>query len=93
LVVGDFRARLLVGTEASLIGDPLPPSDDTNGFIAIEEFAEKQISLWVSVREAAWRRERTTLELHCPQIKVLTVAVFQTVKQLGAGSREKSGVV
>jgi hypothetical protein len=71
------------------------PSDafDADRYAAIEEFAEKQISLWVSVREAAWRRERTTLELHCPQIKVLTVAVFQTVKQLGAGSREKSGVV
>jgi hypothetical protein len=54
-------------------------------FEAIELFAEKQISLWMSVREAAWRRERETLELHCPQIRILTLATFQTVRMLGAG--------
>jgi hypothetical protein len=53
-------------------------------FEAIEQFAEKQISLWMSVREAAWRRERETLELHCPQIRILTLATFQAVRTLGA---------
>jgi hypothetical protein len=47
----------------------------------------------VSVREAAWRRERETLELHCPQIRVLTRATFETVKQLGADTVEKAGAV
>ena len=58
-------------------------------FLAIENFAEKQISLWVSVREAAWRRERETLVLHCPQIRVLTLATFDAVKTLAAD--EKTG--
>jgi hypothetical protein len=68
------------------------PSDafDSDRYRAIEDFAEKAISLWLSIREAAYRRERETLELHCPQIKVLTVAVFQTVKQLGADTGEKA---
>jgi hypothetical protein len=59
-------------------------------FEAIEQFAEKQISLWVSVREAAFRHERDTLELHCPQIRVLTLAAFQAVKMLGAGKKQEA---
>jgi hypothetical protein len=59
-------------------------------FEAIENFAEKQISLWMSVREAAWRRERETLELHCPQIRVLTLAVFDAVKTLAADEKQEA---
>jgi len=57
---------------------------------AIEQFAEKQISLWMSIREGAWRRERETLELHCPQIRVLTLATFEAVRMLGADPRGKA---
>ena len=59
-------------------------------FAAIEEFAEKEISLWLSVREAAYRRERRTLELHCKQIRILTLATFETVKTLGVNSGKKA---
>jgi hypothetical protein len=65
--------------------DPVADAFAEDRFEAIEEFAEKQISLWMSVREAAWRRERETLELHCPQIRILTLATFQAVRTLGAG--------
>lgn len=51
---------------------------------AIVEFADKAISYRLSVREAAYRRERPTLEIHCPQIRVLTLAVFEAVKTLRA---------
>jgi hypothetical protein len=61
---------------------------DEDRFEAIERFAEKQISLWVSIREAAWRQESETLELHCRQISLLTKATFATVKALGAGKKE-----
>ena len=40
---------------------------DDDRFAAIGEFADKQISLWLSVREGAYRRERATLEIHCEQ--------------------------
>jgi hypothetical protein len=49
---------------------------------AIGEFADRAISLWLSVREAAFRHELQTLEVHCPQIRVLTLGVFETVKEL-----------
>jgi hypothetical protein len=61
-------------------------------FEAIENFAEKQISLWISIREAAWRRERETLELHCPQIRVLTLAVFDAVKTLAAAEKQEAAI-
>jgi hypothetical protein len=70
---------------------PSFPSDDAfaeDRFAAIEQYADKQISLWVSVREAAWRREREALELHCPQIRVLTRATFDAVRMLGAAKKE-----
>jgi hypothetical protein len=60
-------------------------------FLAIENFAEKQISLWVSVREAAWRRERQVLELHCKQIRVLTLATFDAVKTIAADEKQEAG--
>jgi hypothetical protein len=63
---------------------------DDDRFETIVEWADKQISLWISIREAAYRRERSTLELHCEQIRVLTRATFQTVKTLGSGPREEA---
>jgi hypothetical protein len=71
--------------------DPVANAFAEDRFEAIEGFAEKQISLWMSVREAAWRRERKTVELHCPQIRILTLATFQTVRMLGAGPDETEG--
>jgi hypothetical protein len=71
--------------------DPDADAFAEDRFEAIEGFAEKQISLWVSVREAAWRRERETLELHCPQIRILTLATFQTVRMLGAERGDPGG--
>ncbi len=64
---------------------------DDDRFAAIVEFADKQISLWLSVREGAYRRERATLEIHCEQIRILTRATFQTVRALGPGSVENAG--
>jgi hypothetical protein len=60
---------------------------DDDRFDAIVEFAEKQISLWISIREGALRRERSTLAAHCPQIRILTLAAFETVRALGPESR------
>jgi hypothetical protein len=71
--------------------DPDADAFAEDRFDAIELFAEKQISLWVSVREAAWRRERETLEVHCPQIRILTLATFQAVRMLGSGPNETEG--
>jgi hypothetical protein len=71
--------------------DPDADAFAEDRFEAIEAFAEKQISLWTSVREAAWRRERKTLELHCPQIRILTLAAFGAVRMLGAGPDKTEG--
>jgi hypothetical protein len=62
---------------------------DEDRFDTIQDFADKQISLWLSVREAAYRRERSTLEIHCRAISVLTRATFQTVKGLGLETGRK----
>jgi hypothetical protein len=70
--------------------DPIVDAFAEDRFEAIEEFSEKQISLWLSVREAAFRHERETLELHCPQIRVLTLATFQAVWMLGAGKIQEA---
>jgi hypothetical protein len=70
--------------------DPIADAFAEDRFEAIEEFAEKQISLWMSIREGAWRRERETLELHCPQIRVLTLATFQAVRMLSAGKTQEA---
>jgi hypothetical protein len=60
---------------------------DDDRFDGIVEFADKAISYWLSIREAAYRRELATLNLHCPQIRILTLAVFETVKTLGSGEK------
>jgi hypothetical protein len=51
-------------------------------FDALVEMSDQAMSLWLSIREAAYRRERRTLELHCPQIRALTLGAFETVKAL-----------
>jgi len=58
---------------------------DNDRFDSVAEFADRAISLWISIREAAYRRERPTLETHCRQVRILTLAAFSTVKGLGAG--------
>ena len=75
---------------------PAPPDPIIDAFAearfeAIEQFAEKQISLWVSVREAAWRGERETLEVHCHKIRFLTRATFDAVRMLGAERGDPGG--
>jgi hypothetical protein len=57
---------------------------DDDRFAAIEEFAEKAGSYWRSIGEAAYRADLRTIETHCRQVRVLTLAVFSTVKGLGA---------
>ena len=51
-------------------------------FDALVEMSDRAMSLWLSIREAAYRRERATLEIHCPQIRALTLGAFETVKLL-----------
>jgi hypothetical protein len=51
-------------------------------FEALVEMSDRAISLWVSIREASYRRERATLDIHCPQIRALTLGAFETVKAL-----------
>ena len=63
---------------------------DEDRYDALVEFSDRAISLWLSLREASYRREHATIEIHCRQIRVLTLGVFETVKALGAG--EKAGV-
>jgi hypothetical protein len=59
---------------------------DEDRFDSIMEFANTAISLWFSVREAAYRRERETLDLYCKKISLLTKATFGAVKSFGAES-------
>jgi hypothetical protein len=60
---------------------------DEDRYDSLVEMSDRAISLWISIREAAWRRERATLEIHCPQIRFLTLGVFETVKALGPGEK------
>jgi hypothetical protein len=57
---------------------------------SLVEFADQAISLWLSFREASYRRERATLDIHCPQIRVLTLGAFETVKALPPKASEGS---
>jgi hypothetical protein len=61
---------------------------DEDRYDALVDFSDRAISLWLSFREASYRRERATIEIHCPQIRGLTLGAFATVKALGAGSGE-----
>jgi hypothetical protein len=81
--------------DASLPSDPAGTTVgvfDDDRFDAFGEFADRAVSLWISIREAAYRRERPTLETHCRQVRILTLAAFETVKQLGADPREKAPI-
>jgi hypothetical protein len=53
-------------------------------FEEIAELAERAASYWISIREAADRRERLTVETHCRQVRLVTLAAFETVKALGS---------
>jgi hypothetical protein len=57
---------------------------------SLVEMSDRAISLWLSIREAARRRERAPLDMHCPQIRVLTLGVFETVKELPPEASEGS---
>jgi hypothetical protein len=59
-------------------------------FDALVEMSDRAISLWLSIREASYRRERATLDIHCPQIRILTLGVFETVKALPPKANEGS---
>jgi hypothetical protein len=56
---------------------------------ALVEMSDQAISLWLSIREASYRRERATLDIHCPQIRALTLGAFETVKALPAAASER----
>lgn len=57
---------------------------DYGRFDAIAELADLAASYWISVREAAARSERLTLETHCRQVAAVTREAFATVKTLGS---------
>ena len=50
---------------------------------AVAELADLAASYWISVREAADRGERLTIEVHCRQVAAVTREAFATVKTLG----------
>jgi hypothetical protein len=54
---------------------------------SLAEFSERAISLWISIREASYRREGSTIESHCRQIRILTLGAFETVKALSGGAK------
>ena len=60
---------------------------DEDRYDSLAEFSDRAISLWISIREASYRRERATVETHCRQIRVLTLGAFETVKLLSVGER------
>jgi hypothetical protein len=55
---------------------------DVDRFAAIEEFADKAASYWRSIGEAAYRADLFTVEIHCRQVRLLTLGAFATVKAL-----------
>jgi len=52
---------------------------------AIAELAHLAASYWISIREAAERGERVTIETHCRQVAAVTREAFATVRTLGSG--------
>jgi hypothetical protein len=59
---------------------------DNLRFDAVVEFATLAESYWKSAAEAAFRGDRTTLEVHCRQLSAVTREAFKTVKELGTGA-------
>jgi hypothetical protein len=64
---------------------------DDQRFAFIEDLADRASSYWRSIAEAAYRRERLTIETHCRQTRIITIAAFQAVKELGSASIAESG--
>jgi hypothetical protein len=60
---------------------------DEDRYDSLVEFSDRAISLWISIREASYRRERAILDIHCPQIRALTLGTFETVKALSVGEK------
>jgi hypothetical protein len=54
-------------------------------FEAIIESAELAASYAISVREAAYRGDKTLLGMHLAQLRLTTISAIQTYKMLGAG--------
>jgi hypothetical protein len=48
------------------------------------ELADLGESLWLSIREAAWRKEPLTARAHLGQLRLVTIDALQIVKTLGA---------
>jgi hypothetical protein len=59
---------------------------DYSRFDALDEHAELRSSYWTSVREAALRCKRLTVEVHCRQIAAVTREAFGIARMLGAAS-------
>ena len=55
---------------------------DEGRFDDLMDLAATEISLWRSVYEAAYRRERATIGAHCEQIRAHTKATFETARLL-----------
>ena len=63
---------------------------DCARFDAIAEYANLAASYWLSIREAATRGDKLTVETHCRQVSAVTRETFATVKTLGAGRTRHS---
>ena len=57
-------------------------------FDDIVDRADAAISYWLSIREAAYRRERLTVAVHFRQVRLTTFAAFQTISEFSAEPRE-----
>ena len=63
---------------------------DDQRFAFIEELADTASSRWRSIAEAAYRRERLTIETHCRQTRAIAIAAFQAGNELTPGAMELS---
>jgi len=63
---------------------------DEDRYDSLVEFSERAISLWISMREASYRREHATIETHCMQIRLLTLGAFETAKALSGGEKTEA---
>ena len=74
----------MIGVDIGATG-AIADAHDDDRFAAIEELADKAASYWRSIGEAAYRADLRTIETHCSQVRILTLAAFSTVKTLGGG--------
>lgn len=54
----------------------------------ILELASRAESLWRSVGEGAWRGDVRIMQYHCREIRLVTLATFEAVKEFGGGPDE-----